>query len=425
MMYQYAWKHKLLPLPLTTVDGEEVRVHYAGRHNTDSGPDFIGARLTIGSQPWGGNVEVHVRASDWMRHGHHTDPAYSNVILHLVAINDARVCDCEGRQLPQTVAAVPRAFASLYAMLAKKIGDVRCAGSLHEISSLARIDWLNTLAVERLQQKAGRVLHAVEALNGDWQHACFATLARALGFGINAEPFEMLARSIPMRVLAHHADNIIQLEALLFGQAGLLDTGLLIFDERYQMLCREYLFLARKYSLRPMKKAIWKYMRTRPQNFPHRRIALLAAVAESQSTLLSRLIEKSADIDEIKKMLSWHTSDYWLNHFDFDKESGRMSKQLSAASKDLLVVNFVAPMLYAYASYRGDFELADRAVALQTLLPAEKNSIIAKWNVAGIGADSALEAQALIQLRREYCDHDRCLECRFGNALLRARCKSF
>lgn len=418
MVYQYIWKYGLMGTELHTVDGRTIRVVRPGRHNTDAGPDFLDARLEIDNIEWFGNVEVHVKASDWFRHHHDTDPAYSNVILHAVAVNDTQIPDNHGGSIAQTILTFPESFIRLYGRLAEKISSVPCENLLGSLSTLTVTDWLTTLTIERIQAKAKRILGTRTALDGDWEWTCFATLARALGFGLNGEPLEMLARSIAPRVLSKHSDNIMQLEALLLGQAGMLDTSVHIFDEYYQQLCREYFFLMRKYGVRPMRRDLWKFSKTRPQNFPTRRVALLARAAEGGFSLLSKIIDSATDINAVRELFSWRLSGYWLGHYDFECPGTNLPAALSKANIDLLVINFIAPMVYAYGSARGDLELAERGLWLWEMTDAENNRYTRQWNAAGIKADCAADSQALIELRREYCDRNRCLECRFGHALL-------
>lgn len=420
MPYQYLWKYRLLPDRLTTDDGRVVEVLFQGRHNTDSGPDFSGARIRIDGQEWAGNVEVHVKASDWFRHGHAADPAYSNVILHVVGVNDTHIPDGRGGTIPQVVALFPESFIRLYARLAEKISAVPCENLLGSLTPLAVTDWLSTLAVERMQNKARRIRDLADLVGGDWERACFITLARSLGFSLNAEPLEMLARSLPLNVLAKHSDDIFQIEALLFGQAGMLDTSIHIFDEYYQRLCREYFFLARKYGLRPMRRDIWKYCRTRPQNFPVRRIATLARAVEGGFSLLSRILDRSCYWETAPDLFDWKLDGYWAGHLDFGRPGTRLATSLSEANIHLLCINLVAPMLYAYGSARGDCDMAERGLDLWRDLEPENNTYIRQWRRAGLRCDCGADSQALIQLRREYCDRNRCLECRFGHALLRA-----
>lgn len=422
-LYQYLWKHKMLGRELRLDDGELLEILSPGRLNTDAGPDFSNARLRIGDTLWAGNVEVHVRASDWCRHGHDRDAAYDSVMLHVVAISDCQVFRTDGSKIPQLTVTFPESFFNMYSALCENTAGVRCGREIPGLPSLIKEDWLETLAIERMHLKAARIMNELKALDGDWERTCFVTLARALGFGLNSDPFEVLARSVPLGYLHRHADNLLQLEALLFGQAGMLDTSVHIFDEYYQQLCREYYFLARKYELRPMRGELWKYARTRPHNFPHRRIALLAKTLQGGFSLLSRLLAAGGDLEKTRALLQWELDGYWLNHSDFDRESSSGAAALGHGSVDLLVINLAAPMLYAHAAAHGDPAAAERGLELWRSLPPERNMYIREWNHAGLECGDAMRSQALLQLRKQYCDAGRCLGCRFGHWMLRTKVK--
>lgn len=416
---QYLWKHRMLGDRLETVDGHRVKVLYAGRLNRDSGPDFSGARLRIDDEEWVGNVEIHVKASDWHRHGHDNDRAYDKVIFHLVGVSDVDITDSHGRLIPQGVATFPESFISLYSRLAQKIGDYKCEGALGQLTPLQVSDWLGTLSIERMQAKAGRIKESLEAMEQDWERVCFSTLARALGFGLNSEPLEMTARITPLRVLQKHSDDIVQLEALLLGQAGLLDSSLHMFDERYQLLCREYRFLAVKYGLRPARREMWKYSKTRPQNFPTRRLAMLAGAVRGGFSLLSKLCDPELDSQRAIELFDWEMDPYWETHYDFDVMAAKLPLTLSPGNRRLLLINFVAPMLYAYGAMHSDLEMTERAMGFWDRGMAENNRYTRRWLQSGINCRCASDSQALIQLSKEYCECGRCLECRFGHLLLR------
>lgn len=425
-LYQYIWKHKLwsqhhsqsAESELLTVDGHKITVLYPGRHNSDAGPDFLGARIKIDDREWAGNVEIHVRASDWKRHGHSADPAYGNVILHVVGVDDLRIPDSKGGYIPQTVITFPEAFVSLYARMAKRMSKPDCADAISGVGEPALTFWLDKLVVERMQRKSQRIIETVRHLDGDWQRACFVTLARALGFSLNADPMEMLARNLPLSVVAKHSDSLLQIEALLFGQAGMLDTSIHIFDEYYQTLCREYYFLARKYGLKPMRADLWKFARTRPQNFPTRRIALLAKALEGGFSLMADILEKTCNKNEAETLFDWELGEYWLENLDFDQPCERLSPSLSFSAKNLLRINLAAPLLYAYGAWRGDEEMSERGLDLWHESDSENNAVIRQWNIYGLKPKSAADSQALIELSNEYCEHHRCRDCRFGYAML-------
>lgn len=397
-----------------TLDGRKLLIIHPGVLNTDAGPDFNGARLMIGDTQWVGNIEIHVKASDWYRHNHDSDPSYDNIILHVVAIDDMRVKRTDGTIIPQVTVTFPEKFFHIYSLLADSINSVRCARFIPDIPNIVKVDWIETLVVERMQVKVERIRETVNQFNGDWEQACFVVLARAMGFGVNGVPFEMLARSLPLKYIRRHSDNLLQIEALIFGQAGMLDTSIHIFDEYYQLLCREYFFLARKYNLRPIRNNIWKYSRMRPNNFPHRRLAMLARALHNGFYLLSELLEHSGDIEYIRELFKWRLEGYWLCHSDFDIEGHGVGETLSNNSIDLLIINVAAPLIYAYSASRGEPENAEKGIDLWQELKPENNMFMRQWGALGIKTKDASHSQALLHLRREYCDMSRCLECRWG-----------
>lgn len=418
-LYQYLWKHSMLGKRLVLNDGREVKVLHPGVWNENAGPDFSASRIKIDDTVWVGNVEIHVKASDWYRHKHDADPAYDGVVLHVVAIEDGVVNRKDGSVIPQVGVTFPQEFFSLYSSLSEKIKDVRCTPYLPSLPKLTVEDWLSTLAVERMQQKSERILHILRECQGDWQQTCFITFARALGFGLNSEPFEMMARSLPLNILAHHSDSLFQIEALLFGQAGMLDMTNHIFDEYYQSLCREYYFLARKYGLRPLRPGVWKYSKTRPGNFPHRRIAMLAQYLCGGFSLMADILAAKGEEEKSRELFAMDLDGYWETHAQFGAETGRAPKSLSKNSEDLLLINLVAPLIYSHCAHLGDYDKAEQAFALWMQLDAESNTYIRQWKGAGIECRDAMHSQALLQLRKCYCDPGRCLECRFGHSLLR------
>lgn len=418
-LYHYLWKTGIPSSGFKDVDGSLVEVVDPGIHNNDAGPDFFNSKLKINGVEWVGNVEIHMRASDWYRHGHSSDPAYDNVILHVVGISDKRITRADGSLIPQIELTFPEKFFHTYATLCDETDVVRCAGMLSSMPSLNTTDWLETLSVERLQQKAERIKELNRLNYGDWEQTCFIMLARGLGFGLNGDPFEMLAKSIPLKILYHHSDNLFQLEAMLFGQAAMLDSSVHIFDEYYQALCREYYFLARKYGLKPLRSGLWKYSRTRPYNFPHRRIAMLANENLGGFSLFSRLLDSRKVPEDIINLFDMHTAGYWIDHFSFDSSAARVADELSYSSRILLAINVAVPLLYAFASSIGDMELGEKSMGIMRDLPGENNTITRQWQNIGFKVKDASRSQALIHLRKEYCDKNKCIYCRFGHHFLR------
>lgn len=419
-LYHYLWKTGIPGSSLRDVDGARIEVIDPGVHNFDSGPDFFNSKLRINGVEWAGNVEIHVKASDWFRHGHSSDPAYNNVILHIVGVSDKRVKRPDGTLIPQVEFTFPEKFYHTYLVLSQEQENVKCASLLSSLPDLNKTDWLESLAIERMQQKAEKVKEIHRQHNGDWEQTCFILLSRGMGFGLNGDPFEMLAKSIPLKILHHHSDNPLQLEAILFGQAGMLDSSLYIFDEYYQGLCREYYFLARKYGLRPMRSGIWKYARTRPQNFPHRRIAFLASAAKNGFSLFSKLLEGIKRPEKITEIFDFKAEGYWSQHYSFDTQCCNAPCELSNSSRLLLAINVAVPLLYAYSCSTANLELAEKVISLMQDFPGESNSIIKRWIALGFDVKDASRSQALIHLRKEYCDKNKCIYCRFGHHFLRA-----
>lgn len=418
-LYHYLWKNGITGSSLKDVDGSPIEVLHPGTHNQDSGPDFFNSKLKINGVEWIGNVEIHVKASDWYRHGHSQDPAYDNVILHVVGISDKRILRSDGSAIPQIELTFPEKFFRTYSSLSEETDSVRCATMLSCLPDLNKTDWLESLALERMQQKAQKVKELNRSIAGDWEQTCFIMFARGLGFGLNGVPFELLARSIPLKVLHHHSDNPFQLEALLFGQANMLDSSMYLYDDYFQGLCREYYFLARKYGLKPLRSGLWKYSRTRPQNFPHRRVAFLAATTLGGFSLFSKLIEAGKNKTDLVDIFDMKVQGYWEHHYSFDTPVGKVPNEMSRSSQVLMTINVAIPVLYGYASVTGDIELAEKTVDIMQNLPPESNSIVRHWLPYGFEAKDASRSQALIQLKKEYCDKNKCIYCRFGHYFLR------
>lgn len=417
-LMQYIWQHRLWSIAdMATVDGRRVRVIDPGTLNTDAGPDFFNAKVEIAGNLWVGNVEIHVRASDWKRHHHDQDKAYDSVILHVVEKDDAPVFRTNGEPIPQMVLNYAHDFSQKYAELINSTSGLPCAGQLKNIPPLVLAEWVESLAFERLQAKTERIKALCDAFCGSWEDVCYVTLSRNLGFGINNDAFERLARRTPLRLLHKHSDSLLQIEALLFGQAGMLDEKLYPHDAYYRQLCSEYAFLKNKFSLTPMNAESWKSFRIRPQNFPHRRIAMLAHYILDGFNLMSRILD-AKDEKELRSLFSVELSGYWAEHYSFGDAAAASQKALGNSSIDIIFINTVAPLYYAYGSFTGDFDVAEKAVSLLESLRPEKNSIVEMFARAGVKCDDALATQAVIQAKKEYCDTRKCLYCAIGHRLL-------
>lgn len=415
---QYVWKHRLWRSEdMVTNTGKKVRVVDPGLLNTDAGPDFFNAKIEIDGHMWVGNVEMHYRATDWKRHRHDSDKAYDSVILHVVAKDDAPVRRTNGELIPQLVLEVSPQFNADYASLVGATIEVPCATKIKQVPHLTIVEWVEGLAFERLHGKVERIHQLLDSFNGSWEDVCYVTLARNFGFGINNDAFERLARRTPLRLLGKHSDSVLQIEALLFGQAGMLDAQKPGMDSYYNQLCTEYAFLSNKFQLTPMEKESWKLFRIRPQNFPYRRIAMLAQFIEGGFRMMNRILEAEGE-KEMRALFEVELSGYWTKHYTFGKPNERATATLSRSSIDIILINTVVPLLYAYGELTGNYEMTDKAIKLLEDLRAESNSIVSHFVAYGIDCPDALTSQALVQLKREYCDARKCIYCKIGHHLL-------
>ena len=426
-LLHYTWKHRLLPLqPLVTTDGRPVEVIDPGLHNRNAGPDFFNAKVRIGETLWVGNVEIHLKASDWYLHGHDSDHRYDNVVLHVCQTVDRDVMTADGKYLPQLQLDVPTTVREHYEELLHTDQYPPCYRIIPDLSALTVHAWMAALQTERLEQKTEAIRQRAERLEGSWEAAFFVTLARNYGFGINGDAFEQWAYNVPLSAVGHHRDDLFQVEAIFMGQAGLLELDTVpahyqqdaLNDGYFALLRNEYQYLAHKFSLRPMDASRWNFLRLRPQNFPHIRISQLANLYYRQKAGLSTLIECKT-IQELRELLTSQVTPYWETHYTFGSLSAKNEKHLSVGSLNLLMINTAIPMLFAIGRHRHREELCDRAFDLLEQLRPENNYIIRMWQQCGLAVRSAGDSQALIQLKKQYCDRRDCLRCRFGYEYLR------
>ena len=427
-LLHYTWKHKMWPLgPLATTDGRELEVIDPGLHNRrDSGPDFFNAKVRIGSTLWVGNIEIHQRSADWYLHHHDRDEAYNNVVLHVVEQADTDVRNQRGEYLPQFVLHIPDTVRTNYEELLKTDHYPPCYQIIPSLSTLTVHAWIAALQTERLEQKTQAIAQRARQCNGSWEDAYFVTLARNYGFGINGEAFEQWAQGVPLAAVGKHRDDLFQIEAIFLGQAGLLEPESIperhrqtaLADDYFQRLRNEYRYLAHKFSMKPMDFAQWRFLRLRPQNFPYIRLSQLAQLYYERRASLSALLECKT-IDQLCELLKTHATPYWQQHYLFGELSKPNAKHLSPASLNLLMINTAIPMLFAMGRHRQKEEWCDRAFDFLEQLKAEQNRITRLWEECGLSAKSAGDSQALIQLKREYCDRRDCLRCRIGYEYLK------
>ncbi len=417
----YLWKYSLYETSsLIDGDGNPITVISPGEYNRDSGPDFFNARIIIAGTEWAGNVEIHIRSSHFNIHGHDHDHAFDNVILHVVAEKDIKVYNANNEELLTTEIRFNPELYRKYIDLVNNPCAIACRDELEGTDSFLLRTWLNSLLIERLQIKSEAVMKIWTATGNDWDETFYRVLTRYFGFRVNTEPFEMLATALPFRIIRKHADNRLQIEALLFGSAGMLEEGLFknaLSDEYYTGLIREYKVLSAKYSLRPIHGWLWKFCRLRPVNFPTVRLSQLAALLSTAGGLFSRTLVAD-DMSQMKGLFGVAASLYWDNHYIFGKESKRSGKHTGDQATDILLINAVIPMIFFYGRTHNDRMLCDRALDFLADIDPEKNSVIRDWTLAGVVPESAFYTQALIQLTDEYCRKRRCLDCRIGSSVI-------
>ncbi|HDR50472.1 MAG TPA: DUF2851 family protein [Mariniphaga anaerophila] len=416
----FIWENRLFFSDnLRTVSGEPLEIRNTGRRNTDSGPDFFNAKIKIGDTLWAGNIEIHKKASDWEKHNHTGDKAYENVVLHVVEQADRQITRGNGSEIATMELDWPEQYTRNYQKLLDSRTWIACQDQFHRIDPVILQLGFNRLMIERLEDKTGEVNLRLEQNQNNWNETFYQMLARMFGFKVNAAPFEMLAKSIPMHILAKHKNSAGQLEALLFGASGLLHEEL-FGDEYFSGLKKEFDFLQKKYNLKPVEPHLWKFMRLRPGNFPTIRISQLAALIHRSKGLFSKILE-TEKAEELKALFRVKASDYWNIHYRFNKPSPRkQAKELGENSINTLIINVVVPFLFVYGEKQNQHHLKNRALEFLEQLPSESNSIIEKWRSLGVSARSAFETQALLQLKNKHCQNKKCLACPIGNKLIKS-----
>lgn len=416
---QYLWHYQLYnPQSLYLANNEKVEIVHAGEQNTDAGPDFTNVKLKMDGILWVGNAEVHINSSDWFRHGHHKDKAYDNVIIQIVINHDAEIQRTNGEPIPTLKLEVDPGYYATYERLINSREWIACANEIRHVHSVVISSWLVKLMIERLENKAARIEARLENNRNNWEETFYQSLAENFGFKLNAQPFEMLAKSLPLRYLAKHKDNLLQLEAMLFGQAGMLqdEAG---NEPYYQQLQKEYTILQKKFNLEPIQPHLWKFLRLRPTNFPTIRIAQFAALIHESSGLFAKVLEVE-DCKAIQHMLTVSASAFWNDHYTFAKPTAKSkTKNLGKTAIHILLINTIIPFLFVYGKKKNIQLYKDRAIAFLEQLPPEKNHIIRRWIETGITPENALHSQALLQLKNSYCHYKNCLDCGIGNQLIK------
>ncbi len=415
---QYLWATKqVCSSDLITTSGQSIKIINTGEQNFHSGPDFFNANLKINDILWTGNVEIHIKTSDWLKHKHQNDTAYNNVILHVVFENDMDLKMNNGQPMATLVLknSVDQILYENYLRLVKSPAKIACAIQVKEIPAIKMISWLSKVVVERLERKVGELKIELEQNSNDWEELFYRHLAKQFGMKINADPFQWLAAALPFTTVSRQKDSLLQLESILFGQSGLLPE--IEEDDYTATLIREYLFLQTKFQLRPLPTHSWKFMRLRPNNFPTIRIAQLAGLLFRQPKLF-RLCMETTNLAELNNIFEVSASDYWNNHYRFGKISKNYPKNLGKQAINVILINTVVPFKFLYGKVNGDDTLVQDSISLLEKIESEDNKIIRAWKSAGILPGAALESQALLELQKIYCDKKQCLRCELGNYLL-------
>ncbi len=420
----YIWQFQYFSkIGLQTTDGEPLEILHPGIRNTDAGPDFSQARLKIGNLEWHGSVEIHIRSSGWLEHHHHLDAAYEPVVLHVVWEYDKPIYRADGTVLPalELKSRTDEAIWKKYRQLFTSPQTIACSASLPAVDGLIKVSAQEVMMAERLEKKAAAFTELLELCRQNWDEAVYQLMGRNFGFKVNAEPFAQLTRLVPLKILLRHANNVLQLEALLLGMAGMLDAVKTTRDNYVKLIQREFRLLAHKYQLteKKMHPAQWRFMRLRPANFPTLRIAQFAALISTQPNLLAFILETDSLI-ELRNRLTVKQSAYWTRHYHFGKTVNRAPAP-GRQSINTVIINTVIPVLAAYARAHDEQQYMDRALYFLQHLPAEKNSIVEQWKKTGWPAQSAFDSQSLLELYQHYCQKRRCLECRIGASLIRPR----
>lgn len=415
----YIWQYKLLTrLDLCCTRGEELKIINPGFLNKNAGPDFSAARMMIGGQLWAGDVEIHVKASDWFHHHHQHDPVYDAVILHAVYEDDQPVYRTDGTLIPVLLlkGLVPEALLDNYLALIGSRNFFPCEKQLYTVDPQILVALFDALLMQRLEQKSALLKLKMRQNKHHWKEGFYELLMRNFGFGVNAVPFELLANALPGKILDRHRDQPLQVEALLFGQAGFLERE---FEDEYpRRLKAEYRFLQQKYQLKPLERSLWRFLRMHPQNFPPLRIAQAAGIVLNQANTWD-VILKEMDLRRLRNIFSGiPIHPYWKNHADFDKPCKPVSVKLGKRSVDSLIINTVCILRYYYGRYFNRIELMLQAMDLMGCIPAERNAITNRYIDAGIHLRHAGDSQAILQLYGNYCSLKKCLDCMAGSKIL-------
>ncbi len=419
-LLQYVWKYRLFNnQDLKTTKGETVQIISVGEHNADAGPDFFNARIKCADTILAGNVEVHIKSSDWKKHFHQHDLTYQNIILHAVYEDDEPIKSSSGEEILTLVLKhrIPKIIMERYEDLQQLQPFVPCQQHWPKVDEFVREAWLRRLLVERLERKSNDINKLMEETRNNWEESFYITLARNFGFKINALPFELLVKNIPLKIFAKNQANLFQIEAILFGVAGFLNDHR-IKEKYYTDLRREYDYQKQKYKFKEIDVTLWKFLRLRPANFPQLRLAQFANLIYRSVHLLSKITAQD-NAKDIKQLFHCSATIFWDTHYTFSEESKKQKKQLGEDAINNIIINTVSPFLFVYGKASMQLKLQELALDLLEKLPPENNSVIRKWQAIKTVVKNAAQSQALLELKKNYCDAKLCLQCSVGLKILK------
>ena len=415
-LLQFIWQFRHFGRQsLQLVNGENFEIIHPGRLNTNQGPDFLEAKIRIGKTVWFGHVELHVKTSDWYKHAHQFDRNYDNVVLHVVWENDMPY---KASSIPvfEICERVPKLLLQHYKEWMESQSYIPCGSQASKVEDIIWFTWKERLLVERMQRRSSIIFSYLLENQQNWNETCWWLLARNFGIVVNSEAFESIARSISTTLLAKHKNQLNQLEALLLGQAGLLNEQ---FDSHYpKMLQKEYRFLKVKYGLQPIHETI-HFLRMRPSSFPTIRLAQLAMLIHTSAHLFST-IKETTSLRDLRTLFSVTANDFWHYHYNFSENAHYKPKKPGEQMIDNIIINTVVPLLFAYGHLHKEHDYTERALQWLRELASEKNTITFGFSQLCLANKNAFDSQALKELKTNYCDKKRCLDCAIGNALLRS-----
>ena len=414
----YIWKFKKFALAdLKTTNGESISIINSGQYTQLTGPDFFNAQVEIHGQKWAGNVEIHLKSSDWYAHNHEKDDNYDSVILHVVWEHDSEIFRKNNTEIPvlELKNLISPAVLNNYESLMAPKSWIYCEKQIQNIDEFTLKSWQERLFFERLERKSIPIQKLLIDTNHDWEAVLFSALAKNFGLNTNGEIFLKIANSIPFHIVRKECFEVENLEALIFGNSGLLDSEK--EDVYYKDLQFRFYYLLHKYQIEKPTIEPVQFFKHRPDNFPTIRLSQLANLYHTQQNLFSKIIATKS-IDDIYDLFDISVSDYWNNHYQFDKESPKKKKILTKSFIDLLIINTIIPIQFAYSKHLGK-EISEDLIEILNNVKPESNAIIDKFNSFGIKSKNAFDTQSLLQLKNEFCNKSRCMDCNIGVELLK------